>query len=352
MIRLAFSLLTLPCVAYSSSTHEFTPAPRPHKIREMPSRRDVLISGVTRLAAVPALRWVGAVSAQRRRRSLVLVYHRVTPRPRSVLDVVPSVSPSTLRAHLDALQEFAAIVPISTLLSSPDHDRLRIAITFDDDDVAHVEHALPVLRAAGVPATFFLSGRALNHLPDYWWSHLERALAAHGVDAVATALGVSGGVSEMAAACEDPRVAQRLSAMDAGPPSRQLGAADIADLVSGGMTIGFHTLHHHVLPTLPDEVLKTALTSGRDVLEAVAGRPVDAIAYPYGRASVRVARAAADSGYRAGFVTSGRAMSRTVDPFRIPRWEPGPVAPAQLRAEALLRLHAPVRSHTTETEPR
>ncbi len=314
----------------------------------MRSRRRVLISSVTRLAAVPALRWVAALSAQRRRRSLVLIYHRVTPRPRSVLDVVPSVSPSTLRAHLDALQEFAVIVPVGTLLS-PDHDRLRIAITFDDDDVAHVDHALPVLTAAGVSATFFLSGRTLNHLPDYWWSHLERALVVHGVHAVATALGVSGGVSDIAAACEDPRVAERLSAIDVGPPRRQLSAADIADLVGAGMTIGFHTLHHHVLPTLPDEVMKAALTTGRDVLEGVVGRPIDSIAYPHGRANIRVARAAAASGYRAGFVTGGRAMSHTVDRFRIPRWEPGSLATAELRAEALLRLHAPVRSsHVTE----
>jgi peptidoglycan/xylan/chitin deacetylase (PgdA/CDA1 family) len=314
----------------------------------MRSRRDVLMSGMTRLAAVPALRWVGVVTAQRRHRSLVLVYHRVQPRPRSVLDVVPSVSPSTLRAHLDTLREFADIVPVSRLLSSPDRDRLRIAITFDDDDVAHVEHALPVLTAAGVSATFFLSGRALNHLPDYWWSHLERALAAHGVHAVATALGVTGDVSDIAAACEDPRVAERLSTMQVGPPSRQIGASDIADLVKAGMTIGFHTLDHRVLPTLPDECLKTALTRGRDVLEAITGRPIDLIAYPHGRASVRVARAAAASGYDAGFITGGRAMSRNVDRFRIPRWEPGPLATAQLSAEALLRLHAPVRSQVTE----
>ena len=314
----------------------------------MRSRRDALISGATRLAAVPLLRWIGSVSAQRRCRSLVLVYHRVTMRPRSDVDVVPSVSPSTLRAHLDALQALATIVPVSTLLASHDRDRLRIAITFDDDDVAHVDHALPVLTAAGVSATFFLSGRALNHLPDYWWSDLERALAVHGVHAVATALGVTGGVAEIAAACEDPRVAERLSIMNVGPPRRQLGASDIADLVRAGMTIGFHTLHHRVLPTLSDDGLKTALTIGRDALEAVAGRPIDYIAYPHGRANVRVVRAAAASGYRAGFVAGGRAMSRTADRLLIPRWEPGPIATAQLSAEALLRLHAPVRSHATE----
>jgi peptidoglycan/xylan/chitin deacetylase (PgdA/CDA1 family) len=294
------------------------------------------------LAALPALRRLGAAVATMRHRSLVLIYHRVTSGPRSALEIVPVVSPSTLRAHLDTLQEFADVTSLDAVLSGEHTGRLRVAITFDDDDLSHVEHALPVLASAGVRATFFLSGRALHGLPDYWWAHLEQALMAHGVGAVAAALEVTGNISRIASACEDPRVAERLSRLAVAPSGRQLAAADIAQLTGADMTIGFHTLGHPVLCSLRPSALNDALTHGRARLEQAAGTAIHYVAYPHGRADARVALAAKTSGYRAGFIAGGRAVSRDVDPFLIPRWEPGQLTAAQLATEALLRLHAPV----------
>ncbi len=304
-----------------------------------PTVRGLAIA-VASVAAVPAVRHVAASAPWIRGRGLILLYHRVLPRPPRPTDVVPAVTEEALKAHIDAIAEIAEIVPLVTLLSpARDGRRVRVAFTFDDDDPAHIEHALPILRRAGVPATFFLSGRALSGLPPYWWVRLEEALAAQGVDAVARRLGVRGGIPDMAKACEDPRVAERLTGIAPAGPGRIVAAADIRTLTAAGMTVGFHTLRHFLLPMLSEGELRRALEEGRERLSEAAGSVIDLIAYPYGQADAHVAQAARRSGFRAGFVSGGRAVARDVDPFCIPRWEPGPLGRRRLLAEALLRLH-------------
>ena len=304
--------------------------------------RNALVHAATYAAAVPLVRDAAAAGAHIRRRSLVLLYHRVRPRGRATHDVVPTVATDTFRRHLEALQRFADVVSLDELMSGSDANRLRAAITFDDDDVATVEHALPVLESSGVRATFFLSGRALNGLDDYWWVRLEHLLATQGIAAARAALKVGGDIADIASACENPEVVQRLTAIAYIREQPQLGQTEIARLSRAGMTIGFHTLEHLVLTALGPVALQDALSRGRAALEQASHQPVRYIAYPHGRADTRVASAAAASGYRAGFVTGGRAVSPAVNPWLIPRWEPGPLPPTQLTGEALLRLHARV----------
>ena len=50
----------------------------------------------------------------------------------------------------------------------------------------------PMLRELGVPAAFFLSGRALHGLGAYWFQHLEALLVAHGEPRAAALLGLPG----------------------------------------------------------------------------------------------------------------------------------------------------------------
>jgi peptidoglycan/xylan/chitin deacetylase (PgdA/CDA1 family) len=304
--------------------------------------RKAIVRSASYAAAVPLILNAAAASAHIRGRSLVLLYHRVRPQGRAAHDVVPTVATSTLRCHIEALRRFADVVSLDEFVSGSDSDRLRVAITFDDDDLATVEHAVPVLEATGVRATFFLSGRALNGLDDYWWVRLEHLLATQGIAAVRAALKVGGDIADIAKACENSELVRRLTAITSVPERPQLRSTEIAGLSQAGMTIGFHTLEHLVLTELGPAALKDALGRGRAALEQASNQPVRYIAYPHGRADTRVARTAAASGYRAGFVTGGRAVSPGVNPWLIPRWEPGPLPATQLTAEALLRLHARV----------
>jgi peptidoglycan/xylan/chitin deacetylase (PgdA/CDA1 family) len=118
-----------------------------------------------------------------------------------------------------------------------------------------------------------------------------------------------------------------------------LTAADIRALAEGGMSIGFHTLRHPVLPVLDERALDVALTEGRQELADAAGVSIETISYPHGRGDARVARAAERHGFAAGFIAGGRGVSAEGDRFLVPRWEPGPLRTLDLIGEAMLRVH-------------
>jgi peptidoglycan/xylan/chitin deacetylase (PgdA/CDA1 family) len=287
-----------------------------------------------RMTAIRAAAWRG--------HGLALLYHRVTATsPARGGEVVPSVDRARLRAQVTALAEVGDVVDLLALLDPPaGRGRPRFALTFDDDYPQHVTGALPVLRDLGVPATFFLSGRVLHGLGPYWWERLEQLVAACGVAAAGRALGIAAGSPQaLAAACEaDPGAQQRLAAIApaAGPP---LGVDGIRALAGAGMTIGFHTVRHPLLPALDDGGLAAALSVGREELAAVAGRPLRLFAYPHGKADARVAAAARAAGYRAAWTGWPRPARVDDDPFLLGRWEPGPLDLDTFVAAVGVRLH-------------
>ena len=82
---------------------------------------------------------------------------------------------------------------------------------------------------------------------------------------------------------------------------RPLGVDGIGALAAAGMTVGFHTLEHPLLPDLDNDRLAAALTTGREELAAATGRPLTLLAYPHGKADQRVAGAARAAGYAAAW---------------------------------------------------
>jgi peptidoglycan/xylan/chitin deacetylase (PgdA/CDA1 family) len=116
-------------------------------------------------------------------------------------------------------------------------------------------------------------------------------------------------------------VAQHGRSRDAAGTTRRaaLAAADVREL-SRDFDVGFHTLEHHYLPSLDDDELRAAMHDGRDDLEAAAGRPIHAIAYPHGGTDERTAAAAHAAGFALGLTTEPRRLG--ADPLRIGRVEP------------------------------
>jgi peptidoglycan/xylan/chitin deacetylase (PgdA/CDA1 family) len=293
------------------------------------------------VAALRAAGWRG--------HALVLLYHRIRADgdlPRD--EVTPSVERRVLRAQLQALAEMGDIVELARVLDPPlDRRRPRFAITFDDDYPQHVAHALPVLREVGIRAAFFLSGRALHGLGPYWWEILEALVAAHGAAAAGRALGIVGDSAQaLALVCEtDARVCRRLVDMGRDAKLSALHIEGIRALAEAGMTLGFHTLEHPLLPTLDDERLAAALTQGRTELAALIGKPITLLAYPHGKADRRVAQAARIAGYRAAWTGSPRLVRTGDDPFLLGRWEPGPLDGDAFVAAVAVRLHRAAPGH-------
>src|SRR5262249_30994136 len=161
-------------------------------------------------------------------------------------EVVPTLSSALFSQQIATLSRLGDIIPISQLLEpSVAEQRPRFCVTFDDDHSGHVEHTLPILQAAGVHATFFLSGRALHGLPAYWWTVLEESIRVNGLEHTGRVLGLTARTpgelaSQLEGLAPSQLLDQRLPASTESPMSRD----DMRTLADAGMTIGFHTLHH------------------------------------------------------------------------------------------------------------
>ena len=150
--------------------------------------KHALRTAALRMMRVSIMRRAALAIAARRERALILVYHRVLPDSAvlrsSVGNIVPTVSTAMLREHMEALAGVGDFVSLPDLVQSLDSRsgvksrRIRLAVTFDDDEPSHLHHALPVLQSLGIPATFFLCGRALHGLGPhggFGWRHRSRA---------------------------------------------------------------------------------------------------------------------------------------------------------------------------------
>src|SRR5439155_12973256 len=67
--------------------------------------------------------------------------------------------------------------------------------------------------------------------------------------------------------------------------------------------------------------LTRTMSDGRNELEALAGRPLDTIAYPHGGAEEREAEAAGAAGFRWGYTTRHMAVTPASDPLQLGRVE-------------------------------
>lgn len=279
--------------------------------------------------------------AARRAHGLVLVYHRVVDRdPGAAWRVVPAVGADTLQGHLQVLKKLGDVVSLSDMLLPQSGSRPRFAVTFDDDYSEHFTHALPVLRDADVPATFFVGGLRLGDAETYWWLRLEAVLRSRGRAAAAALVGCPD-PGRLARWCESSRQAQKaLTPYGGGGEELLLDAAGLRSLARGtGVTIGFHTVEHRLLPLLDDAALRRALSQGRAELEVLLGRRLLLFAYPHGKADNRVASATRAAGYAAGWTGRPMPAGPADDPYRLGRWEPGSVGTDAFASAVAVRLH-------------
>jgi peptidoglycan/xylan/chitin deacetylase (PgdA/CDA1 family) len=261
---------------------------------------------------------------------LVVIYHRVAPRDAPAYEIVPTVPLDLFRQQLTVLGELGHIVPLQDLLTQPDDSArpLRFALTFDDDYATHVRYVLPTLREFDLHASFFLSGRALHGLGAYWFERLEALAADAGLAAAADLLELTD-VSEeaqLALRCEGDTRRQALIDEHAPEADAPIDATGIKALAAAGMTIGFHTLHHPVLPNLSDAAIGAAVSEGRDRLAAVVGRPLEWFSYPHGKADERTVAQTRAAGYTHAWTTQPHLLRRDADPYRHGRWDPLPAS--------------------------
>lgn len=272
--------------------------------------RSLLLSGV------PALSY-----RRHRGSALVLAYHGVAPDGATPAGERSLHLPrARFAAQLDVLAGTHDVVPLVELLSTPgDGARPRAAVTFDDAYLGALRHALPELARRRMPATIFVAPGILGARAT-WWDALAEA---HGGEVPAEmrdeALDRCAGDGAAIAARWPSAFAKGATLPDWARPASE---RELGELASGpGVTLAAHSWSHPNLARLDENALARELAMPRAWLDERFRNTVPVIAYPYGRVSPSVERAAHLAGYRWGMRVDGgwfrRASLET--PYAVPR---------------------------------
>src|SRR5262245_18589903 len=262
-----------------------------------------------------------------------------------------------LAAQIEYLQRRFPIVPLAEVVSHarqarPGADR-AIALTFDDGLRNNFTVAYPILKAAGVPATFFVCP-GLIEAGRWLWNHEARQRLRTLPAAERRALG-----DRVQAPAADP---DRLVSWMKTLPTRARAAVEEAiraatptfqpspeereqfdvmtwdDLLALDpriVCVGAHTMTHPVLPSCGTDEVAWELAESRRQLEARLGRPVEHFCYPYGAWSASIADHVRQR-YDAAVTSAPGPITTGDDPYGLKRISATPDLPL-----LTWRLHRP-----------
>jgi peptidoglycan/xylan/chitin deacetylase (PgdA/CDA1 family) len=262
-----------------------------------------------------------------RPRLRVVLYHHVAERTTSLVDQLGvTTAPDVFEAHVRRLARDYQVVGLDEVLSGS-LPRRALLITFDDGYRSVAEVALPILKRLGLPSVYFVTEECLQRhaLPlDNLLSHLCAGVA---VDRLGAALDVNGPPADAF-----PQLLDLIAAM---PYRRRLAIGDelaerfevdqqavraasglfldpedLAGLAAAGCEVANHGRTHLFYRSITDEEsAHHELVEHAAWLASLAGRPMRAFSYPYGRrrdATPLVERVLRESGHEATFLAEAR----------------------------------------------
>jgi len=336
----------------ASASSDTTPALTPTLPSVVPSRRAKLAQALDTIGLLDRFLWL------RSRTSApplsVFTYHRIT-RTASVeaegLDPdVVDAEPAQLEAQLAVIQSYFRVVSLEEVrwfMERRASLRNAVLVTFDDGYTDCLTGALPILRRAGVRATFFIPTAFPDSGHLFWWDKIfllmRRAKVAEATLTYPRALKITPQRSPRDAARAVCRLVKRTVGVDLPrlfeelervtgtsiDPAEErvlsgralLGWRQIQELCSAGMDVQSHSHTHRVLNTMSPEDARRDLEVSRRILNDVTNRTIDTIAYPVGyRLSRELRESCRAAGFWLGFTNqTGPCGHMGVDPLEMPR---------------------------------
>ena len=286
-------------------------------------------------------RWFG-----RKGGPAILMYHRIaTP------DVDPwglSVSPERFAEQVQALRVRRSVLSMHAFVArlrsrTLPHD--AVALTFDDGYSDNLRRAKPILEAAGVPATVFITTGRIGADKEFWWDELARMVLPRAEplfgDVIVNANDLQIDLPPIDRAAE-PRVNWRawdrpvtareatyktlwralqsctpdgreaamvrlrrlFGASHPNPEDLPMCAADIRRLVSNHISLGAHGCTHQLLTSLAPAARMEEIQRSRVEAEALSGLPVTGFTYPHGDRDTETIDMVRRAGYRWACSTS------------------------------------------------
>lgn len=217
----------------------------------------------------------------RSKHATFLAYHSVAPEGPTYLTVTAELFERQLGVLATRGLRCGTVETLEALAAGQAVEP-TVFLTFDDGFLDNYETVMPLLRERGMRAFVFV-------LPPL----------------------VDGG-----SALIWPEVAE--DAVRHPATMRSVDWSMLGEMKEAAFEVGSHTLTHPHLPDLDDEALRHELWESRARVKERLGS-CDTIAYPFGEWSPRVARAAAECGYRFAFSLPTTHGQRAADSLSIPR---------------------------------
>jgi len=236
------------------------------------------VKKAARRAVVTGAGFPGLGASSDRPAIRALTYHRFGPGERDPF----SVTPSDFERQMAWLAAEGLAASLSDVL---EYARGRttprdgsVLVTIDDGCPSVRTHALPILRRHRIPAVVFVPAGEILDRPE--------PAPAHETDA------------------------------------SRMSWAELAELVSAGVTIGSHAWTHHSLGRMPPAAAREQLERSRTLLAERTGQSIGAFAYPFGtRADYTqtTAALAAEAGYDCAFTSQHGCIRPGADLMELPR---------------------------------
>lgn len=212
-----------------------------------------------------------------RPRAAVLLYHRIAaPSTDPHRQAVP---PAVFESHLEMLRREYHVTALEDLAGNRYRDR-TVAVSFDDGYVDNLTAAAPIAARLGIPITVFVAVQPVLDGRPFPWDEREE----HGC----------------------PLTVEELRRLAAFP----------------GVGIGAHTMTHPRLSAISEEDQRQEMMEARARLEELTGRPVDFLAYPFGKPGdigPETPKLAEAAGYRAAFLSQAGRIVPSSPRFALPR---------------------------------
>lgn len=279
-------------------------------------------------------------------RLTVVIFHRVLSVPDALLPDEPDAV--WFETQMRWLKNWFNVLPLAEAV-----ERLRTrslparaaAITFDDGYADNCLVALPILRSAGLSATFFVATGYLDGGQMWNDKVIEAVRRAKGRQLNLSALNLGEyplatlvdrrhtlgkllNALKYLEAAQRERLANDLAnAANIEPAKDMMLTSDqVRTLAEAGMSIGAHTVSHPILARVSDDEARREMIQGKQRLESIIGRKVGLFAYPNGKPGIDYTathvQLAREAGFSGAVSTGWGAATGRTDLFQLPRFTP------------------------------
>ena len=285
----------------------------------------------------------------------ILLYHGVTDKVGEGIFNYRSkfVTTEAFRTHITWLKKNFTILPLTEYIARLNSGTLppyALSLTFDDGYANNYEEAYPILREAGVPATFFITTDFVEKQIPLPVDIIEYAIGMSDKEAIAFEMNGQPRTYMLGSRRErirsdlllrnymkklsDDKAASLIDAIvrECGhdlrenlstTPYRPMTWDQMREMETHGMTFAAHTRTHPILSRLSRERAQQEILGSKETLARELARPLSIFAYPnggkndYTEETIGVLQSA---GFTASLTTMSGVVEKNVSPFSLPRF--------------------------------